>query len=311
MGHTIQPRNTETSKELQFRRRRKNDYSKFFTVWAVAMQTSYHVLSMRRKTKELNRRSGKTKAEATLEEGLAQLGALIQLEIVPPRLRGNHHGYSADEQLFGKARKHWKEAVQHGLKREMQQARWDQDQIYPNQSAKLRKNKARRGVVLWDDIAVNEDTSNDPRYSRTVAEIYALCLERFKDRKYRQIWTSHKGTQEPRVFACITPRQGVEAVSKRNTNVILLKFLGVKHLTVRMRPTEQASLFSRLCRIVQGPRGARRLSPLDECRHTHRNTKHAFTHHSKLGDTSSFHPETLALQSNLSRFRTGQEMWLR
>ena len=32
------------------------------------------------------------------------------------------------------------------------------------------KEKSRREVVLWDDIAVNEDRSNDPRYKRTKAE---------------------------------------------------------------------------------------------------------------------------------------------
>ena len=42
--------------------------------------------------------------------------------------------------------------------------------------------KTRRDMVLWDDIALNADKSNDPRYNRTNAE-RAKHSERFKVRR--------------------------------------------------------------------------------------------------------------------------------
>ena len=72
--------------------------------------------------------------------------------------------------------------------------------------------RARRDVVLRDNIAVNEDMSNDPRYNRTENQ-NSDTTERINDREFRQIWTSHTGDKASTIFAGITTHQGTASRS--------------------------------------------------------------------------------------------------
>ena len=78
--------------------------------------------------------------------------------------------------------------------------RWDQDHIF--RTRLQAEGRTWRHVVLWDGMAVNEDKSIDPRYGRRKTEEIGT-MERFEDRKFRQIGTSHKGSNEFGVCARI------------------------------------------------------------------------------------------------------------
>ena len=56
-----------------------------------------------------------SKAPVTLVDGFAAISAPTQLEIIRQRLRGNACGFSADQQLRGKASDHWKMAIHKGV----------------------------------------------------------------------------------------------------------------------------------------------------------------------------------------------------
>ena len=110
-----------------------------------------------------------------LEDGFARIRALTELEIIPQRLQGNAIGFSADQQPYGKTGAHSKNALRKGvnidaagntiirLNRRTKESRPDQDQIY-RVSLKV-EGRTRHDMVIWDTVAVNEDRSNDPRYT--------------------------------------------------------------------------------------------------------------------------------------------------
>ena len=79
----------------------------------------------------------------------------------------------------------------------------------PNlQSQSPSRRKTRRDVVLWDHIAMNEE-------SRTIQGTFAHgIVERSKDRQLRLIWTSHKGKTGSRGFARITTCQATVSRSE-------------------------------------------------------------------------------------------------
>ena len=120
-----------------------------------------------------------------------------------------------------------------------------------SQSPSQRKNKARR--VLWDDIAVNEEKSDDPRYNRT--KVARTSHQANKDSRVLARVTTHQGTvsrsgklvpgrAERKGRTCSSMEEGGkrrhanlhgrrgERVAKRTTNFTLLEFLGVEHLAV-------------------------------------------------------------------------------
>ena len=80
----------------------------------------------------------------------------------------------------GKAREHWNETVLKGVESDAAGAQikisFSRRPVgsTPDHSQFTSHRKTRRDAVLWNDVAVNEDKPNDPRYNRTRAEIATL-----------------------------------------------------------------------------------------------------------------------------------------
>ena len=222
-------------------KRTKRPIPQGFLVQFVAGETlSYRVLTVRRKKKH-NRRSKKIKSSSrtwgnqgfdstrphssTIERNLLLARTLIH--------------------ILRKKRKHWEKAARKGMNTDATRMKrrnrsitdkWSQYQIYrANQQA---DGQTRRGVVVWDSSAMNENKSNDPRSnspncraekgsftSRLPKKSPAHGRTRCKksQRKTKLLGRRKRSDEHAHAHG-----RGMEAVAKRRTTFIFLKFLGAK-----------------------------------------------------------------------------------
>ena len=227
---------------------------------------------MRRKTKGLGRRSGKTMSSRTRGRLRPNQGS-VSTRDRSSTISRKPYGCSADQPLYEKAREQWKKAVRKAVNCDAAgtiskclaiRDRWDQYQIY--RAILQAAGRKGRDVVLWDDIAVNEDRSNDPRHYRPHAEgvhlwsgsnvdssdtsaqgtnvtrIHSVRSHHklIREESHARGSSLHAKTKEDELTRLWKGKRrhanvhglGFVAVEKGTTNFIRLEFLGVEHWAV-------------------------------------------------------------------------------
>ena len=212
LGHTTVRSSTGCARERQFSMKTKRQIRQDVLSRVVANRNSLvpRFVVAAQKQRNLTEDQKRT-AQATLRGQLRQHQGLASTRDRSSTFgRKPHTATDADHQLHRKIQRTLEERRTQGAK--LDAAGTHIKFLLKHRPVGSPPGRARRDVVLRDNIAVNEDMSNDPRYNRTENQ-NSDTTERINDREFRQIWTSHTGDKASTIFAGITTHQGTASRS--------------------------------------------------------------------------------------------------